>query len=468
MTIINIDPTDSRPLTLQIAEGVKTLIDNRTLRNGARMPSIRNFADEHGVSRFTVVQAYDKLVAMGYLASRLGSGFYVSARPKSHAAAESGKPDGSINVAWLLSNALEDRSSKTMPGAWWLPASWMEETGIQKALRSLALKHGEFFTAYGTPAGYLPLRELLQGKLSSIGVTADASQIVLTAGVTHATDLITRHFVQPGDAVLVDDPGFFILFGGLKSFGARIIGVPWNADGPDIPAMEALIKEHRPRIYFTNTVLHNPTGASISQSVAYRMLQLAEKYDMLLVEDDIYGDFHPARITRLATLDQLDRVIYVSSFSKTLSASLRVGYFACKKELAASLCDMKLLTGLTTSEVSERIIYEVLAGGHYRKHLDRLRLRLQEARATTIARLEKLGFTNYLEPEGGMFIWVKLDDGSDMTKLAAMAAKEGVMLAPGNVFHPQQESSPWLRFNVAHCENETTFRVLGKIVKSLR
>jgi DNA-binding transcriptional MocR family regulator len=469
MTIVRIDPEDSAPLVYQITNGIKELIDNRGIRSGVRMPSIRKFAEDHGVSRFTVVQAYDQLVAMGYLNSRLGSGFYVSARlAPAHTPADAGGLDDAIDVAWLLRNALEDRGSKTMPGAWWLPASWMEETGIQRALRALSLKHGEFFTAYGTPAGYQPLRELLQGKLAAIGVTAETSQIVLTSGVTHAMDLITRYFVRPGDVVLVDDPGFFILFGGLKSFGAKIVGVPWNHDGPDIPTMEALIREHRPRIYFTNTVLHNPTGVSISQSVAYRMLQLAEKYDMILVEDDIYGDFHPSKITRLATLDQLDRVIYVSSFSKTLSASLRVGYFACKKDLAASLCDMKLLTGLTTSEVGERIIYQLLSGGHYRKHLDKLRLRLQEVRAATIARLERLGFTTYIEPEGGMFIWVKLDEDTDMVALTAQAAKEGVMLAPGNVFRPHHEPSPWLRFNVAHCENEGTFEVLARVAKAAR
>jgi len=468
MTIINIDPTASLPLIYQITNGIKDLIDTRVFRSGARMPSIRDFASEHGVSRFTVVQAYDKLVAMGYLNSKLGSGFYVSARQNSHASFERvNKPDGSIDVAWLLRNALEDRTSKTMPGAWWLPASWMEETGIQKGLRALSLKKGEFFSAYGTPAGYQPLRELLQSNLSSIGVTAAASQIVLTSGVTHAMDLITRYFVGPGDAVLVDDPGFFVLFGGLKSFGAKVVGVPWNHDGPDIPTMEALIKEHRPRIFFSNTVLHNPTGVSISQSVAYRMLQLAEKYDMILVEDDIYGDFHPSKISRLATLDQLDRVIYVSSFSKTLSASLRVGYFACNGGLAQSLCDMKLLTGLTTSEVSERIIYQVLSGGQYRKHLDRLRLRLQEVRTRTIAKLEKLGFSTYVEPEGGMFIWVKLNNETDVARLAAQAAKQGVMLAPGNVFHPHQEPSPWFRFNVAHCENAATFDVLSKLVNAI-
>ena len=108
-----------------------------------------------------------------------------------------------------------------------------------------------------------------------IGIGVDLPQILLTSGVTHAMDLVARYFIRAGDAVLVDDPGYFILFGGLQSFGARIVGVPWNADGPDVEKMEALIKEHRPKLFFTNTILHNPTGASISQPVAYRILQLA-------------------------------------------------------------------------------------------------------------------------------------------------------------------------------------------------
>ena len=364
MPIVSLDSNDSLPLIDQIANAVKKMIDDRAIRAGTRMPSIRNFAHDHGISRFTVVQAYDRLVAMGYLQSRQGSGFYVSQRQNPYVAMENSyEPDSVMDIVWLLRNSLEHRSSSTMPGAWWLPAAWMEETGIKKSLRTLSLKDGEFMTAYGTPSGYLPLRELLSNKLSGIGIAAGASQIVLTSGVTHAMDLIARYFIRAGDAVLVDDPGYFILFGGLKSFGAKIVGVPWNVDGPDTHAMEELIKEHHPKIFFTNTILHNPTGASISQAVAYRMLQLAEKYDMMLVEDDIYGDFHPATLTRLATLDQLNRVIYVSSFSKTVSASLRVGYFACSPELAASLCDVKLLTGLTTSEISERLMYQLLTEG---------------------------------------------------------------------------------------------------------
>lgn len=463
MPILSLDSHDSLPLIDQIANGVKKLIDDRAIRPGARMPSIRNFAQGHGISRFTVVQAYDRLVAMGYLQSRQGSGFYVLSRPASCDLSEASyKLDSVIDVVWLLRNALKDRSSRTMPGAWWLPASWMVETGIKKSLRALSLRDGEFLTAYGTPGGYLPLRDLLQRKLSGIGVMADTSQIILTSGVTHAMDLVTRYFVRPGDAVLVDDPGYFILFGGLKSFGAKIVGVPWNQDGPDTGVMEALIREHHPRLFFTNTILHNPTGASISQAVAYRMLQLAEKYDLILVEDDIYGDFHSGPATRLATLDQLNRVIYVSSFSKSVSASLRVGYFACNREIAESLCDVKLLTGLTTSEVSEQLIYQLLTDGHYRKHLDKLREKLLVARQATIARLESLGFTIYCEPEGGMFIWAKRNDQDNTAEIASLAAKEGIMLAPGNMFRPHQESSPWFRFNVAHCGDESIFEFLKK------
>ncbi len=458
MPLVILDSNDSRPLIDQIVTGVRKLVDERVLRPGARMPSIRGFAQDHGVSRFTVVQAYDRLVAMGYLHSRQGSGFYVSPRPRPSESLEGVcKPDSAVDVVWLLRNSLEHRSSRTMPGAWWLPASWMVETGIRKSMRALSLHSGEFLTAYGRPNGYLPLRELLRHRLHDIGIDVDLAQIILTSGVTHAMDLVARYFIRPGDTVLVDDPGYFILFGGLKSFGARIIGVPWNTNGPVVEVMEKLILEHRPKLFFTNSILHNPTGVTIGQATAYRVLQLAEKYDMHLVEDDIYGDFHPESPTRLATLDQLKRVIYVSSFSKSVSASLRVGYLACHPDLATELCDVKLLTGLTTSEISERLMYQLLTEGHYRKHLDKLRSKLQEAREHTMTRLEDLDFEIYCEPAGGMFICARREDLANTAEVASRAAAKGIMLAPGHMFRPHQEPSPWMRFNVAHCDDEATF-----------
>ena len=296
--------------------------------------------------------------------------------------------------------------------------------------------------------------------ISPMAQQADPAQIVLTKGATHALDLVARYFIRPGDAVLVDDPGYYIQFGALKSLGAKIVGVPWTLDGPDTAVMEALILEHKPKLFFTNSVLHNPTGSSISQAVAYRVLQLAEKHDLLIVEDDIYGDFHPGRITRLATLDQLDRVIYISSFSKTVSASLRVGYLACKRDIAEHLVDLKLLTGLTTAEIDERLIYQLLTDGYYRKHIDKLRGKLQVAREQTFRSLEKIGLQPYVEPEGGMFVWVNMGEQTNVVEMASAAAAQGIMLAPGHLFRPHQEPSQWMRFNVAACNDPTVFEFL--------
>lgn len=462
MSLVTLDSHDPVPLVNQIVTAVMKQIDDRALRVGTRMPSIRQFATDHSVSRFTVVQAYDRLVAAGYLQSRLGSGFYVASRAQPRAAKETVyKLDSATDVLWLLRNALQSGSREAMPGVGWLPHDWLDEEGMQRSLRALSKHGGTSLTHYGEPAGYGPMRELLQHRLAENGIQADAAQIILTKGASHGLDLIARYLVRPGDTVLVDDPGYFTLFGMLKSLNAKLVGVPWNEDGPDTVALEALLKEHKPRLYFTNTILHNPTGASISQSVAFRMLQLAEKYDLTLVEDDIYGDFMPAPATRLATLDQLRRVIYIGGYSKTISCSARVGFIACTREMAERLTDLKLLSGLTTSEIDERLIYQMLIDGQFRKHMDRLRAQLDRARDKTLRNLERIGYTTNVVPTGGMFIWARKSANANAAAIASKAAKEGIILAPGNLFRPHQEPSPWLRFNVAACGDPALFRFLA-------
>lgn len=462
MKMISLDANDPKPLVDQIVGAIQKRIDDRVLRGSMRMPSIRAFAADHEVSRFTVVTAYDRLVAMGYLQSRQGSGFYVAPRPRPHGAHHATvKLDAATDVLWLLRNALAQPAGKPIPGAGWLPNDWMDEAGIQRSLRALSKRSGSFLTSYGQPAGYPPLRDWLQHRLAEIGIGADSSQILLTRSATHALDLIARYLVRPGDAVLVDDPGYFLLFGALKSLGARVIGVPWNYDGPDAAVMEALIKDHKPKVFFTNSILHNPTGASISQATAYRVLQLAERHDLTIVEDDIYGDFHPGRATRLATLDQFQRVIYLSSYSKTVSASLRVGYIACSRELAQQLTDLKLLTGMTTSEIDERLIFQMLTDGYYRKHMDKTRRKLQQGRELAIANFERLNLPLYVEPEGGMFVWVKIPEQVNVVAMASQAAAQCITLAPGNLFRPNQEPAPWMRFNVASCHGPEVLEFLA-------
>ena len=466
--LITLNKTADTPLTEQIIQGFKSLIDNRALRNGTCMPSIRGFSASHGVSRFTSVQAYDKLVAAGYIESRPGSGFYVTSRAKIPGQAEpTVELDKAMDVLWLLRNTLSKPViGKTNPGAGWLPHDWMDASGIQKSLRNLAQKPTRYLTAYGTPQGYLPLRQQLQQRLAEYQIQLETSQILLTMGATHAIDLIARYYIRPGDTVLVDDPAYFILFGTLKSYGANIIGVPWNTDGPDTQKLEKIINEYKPKLFFTNSILHNPTGASISQAVAFRVLQLIEKANMLVIEDDVFGDFHPGEISRLATLDQLKRVIYISSFSKTISASMRVGFIAASIEVIQQLTDLKLLSGITTSEVNERMVFQMLVSGQYRKYLNTLHKKLQHGKELALNNFDKMGLTPYIEPQGGLFLWFEMPSHVDVIEMSNEASKQGITLAPGNLFRPHQEPSQWMRFNVASCNDKNNLKLINNFISN--
>ena len=314
---ILIDSERPQPLVEQIVAAIRNRIDDRILRPGVRLPPIRRFAEAQGVSRFTVVEAYDRLVAQGYLDSRRGSGFYVCARPLPEPEGEDlERVERAIDAAWLMREISSESEDRVMAASGSLPVAWMEGDAVMRKLRQLARDPQARVTSYGTPQGFAPLREQLQLRLAECGVRAQPSQIVLTYGATQALDLVARFFLKTGDAVLVDDPGYWNVFSSFRLQGFRLLGVPRLADGPDFDALEAILSRDKPRIYFTQSVLHNPTSSCLSPAAAFRLLQLAERHDLLLVDDDIYGDMHAGSATRLASLDQLQRVIHVGSYSK--------------------------------------------------------------------------------------------------------------------------------------------------------
>ncbi len=462
------DPIPSAQMTLvdQLTEWARMRIDERVFRAGMRMPSIRQLAQEKSISRFTVVEAYERLVAQGYLESRRGSGFYVKERqsplPEEPVAPPLQAVGRKIDVTWLLRNMFLSAEPRKSPGTGFLPNGWLDGELIANALRTLGRQNGSQFLAPGLPQGFLPLRQQLQTRLAELEIGARPDQIVMTSGITSSLDLIARQYVQPGDTVLVGDPAWFLMFGRFAAQGAQVIGVPYTTEGPDLVALEGLVQVRRPKLLIINSILHNPTGTSLSAAKAFQLLRLAEQYGFLIVEDDIYGDLAPPghQGTRLASLDQLRRVIYLSSFSKTLAINLRVGFIACHPELAKNLTDSKLLAGLTTPEINERVLYKILTEGQYRKHVDRVRGRLDRARDGVQRNLERMGLKLFAQQGAGMFLWA--DTGQDTNAIARAGHEHGYVFAPGSLFSPSQMPSTWMRFNIATSNDPDMLRFLAE------
>jgi DNA-binding transcriptional MocR family regulator len=454
------------PLVDGIVRWWRARIEDRIVRLGTRLPSIRRFAAEQRVSRHTVVEAYERLTDLGYVRARRGSGFYVEPRPENGARAAGAPAAAPIDIAWLLRNLFRDLPHENMPGGGLLPPAWLDGALVSRHARGVTLASGTAWLGYGVPQGYLPLRQQLSLKLAELEIPAEPEQIITTAGVTQAVDLAARHLLRPGDAVLVDDPAWFVVFASLAALGARMIGVPRRAEGPDLEVLGDLLAQHRPKLFVLSSAIHNPTGTSMSAATAHALLRLAQEHDVLIVEDDIYGDLGlppPARSSvRLAALDRLRRVIYVGGFSKTLAASLRVGYVAAPDRLVQALTDQKLVAGLTSPEFGERVIARVLAAREYPRHCARLRARLDAAREATLARLRALGARAFAEDVQGMFLWADL--GVDTHALATRMFDAGYVTAPGSLFSPSQLPSTWMRFNVATSQNPAMWTVLGRRV----
>jgi DNA-binding transcriptional MocR family regulator len=246
----------------------------------------------------------------------------------------------------------------------------------------------------------------------------------------------------------------------LRYLGARLVGVPRTPQGYDTAALEALIAEHRPRVFFTQPRLHSPTGSVTPIAQLYRVLQIAEAHGLTLVENDLYADMDPLQRPSLASLDQLRRVVHIGSFSKTISPNMRVGFVAAAPELLEDLTQLKMVSGLTSSDITERIAFGALIEGRWRKHLKSLRDRLADAHGRVAQRLTGMGFELFVEPKAGLYLWARHPDLTDAAELSRHAAGEGVMLGPGHLFLVQPRTSGWLRFNVAFSEDERLWQVL--------
>ncbi|WP_322048655.1 PLP-dependent aminotransferase family protein [Paraburkholderia sp. J67] len=447
---------------MQIIDGVIREVEEKRWRAGMRVPSIRAFAEAHSVSTFTVVEAYDRLVAQGVLVARRGSGFYVSERGHAKPRLAVEKLDEQLTNGWSLRNFAGAGEGTIRAGAGWLPDAWFDSDGLGRALRQIAL-HSESLLGYGHARGYEPLRAQIVRQLAEQEIPADIAGVMTTLGANQALDLIIRQFTQPGDTVFVDEPCYSDLLVALRLRDLNCIGIPMTPSGPDTAMIETAFETHRPRLYFTNSRLHNPTGASYSSAAAFKVLKAAERFDCLIVEDDVSAGLVQTPLVTLASMDELKRVIYVGSFSKTIGAGLRVGFVAADPGVLEGLLYQKLVCGMSTPTVTERLVHSILSEGHLRKQMEQLRDRLATAQERVCRRLESIGFELFCEPRAGMFVWAKPAQWEgDSADLAALALEEQILLAPGKLFFNGNVTTSYMRFNVAHANVDRLYAFLAK------
>jgi DNA-binding transcriptional MocR family regulator len=454
--------TAGQSLTEQLADRFADRIGTRLLAPGARLPSVRQCAQQHGVSPSTVVAAYDRLLALGLVQARRNRGFFVrdaaasrtggAAVVRRHAATAAAEvlppPRAPVNAAALIRGMFHSVSDKPQPGMGVFPPDWLQSSFMATAVRRVTT--GPALQAlslqYGEPAGDPGLRHSLAKKLAAIDIHAEAGQIITTVGATHGLDIVSRSLLRAGDPVMVEEPGWAIEFARLQSLGMRILPVPRGERGPDLDVMTRYCELHRPKLFVSVSVLHNPTGYCLTPGTAHRVVQLANQYNFHIVEDDTYSHIAPESATRLCALDGLQRTIYVSGFAKILAPNWRVGYLAAPPELVEQLLDTKLLSTLTTPALLEKALAWCIDQGQLRRHAERIRARLDQARARSVRLALQSGCIFAAEP-AGLFGWV--DTGVDTDALAQRMLDLGYLLAPGALFHAGRQASTLMRINFA-------------------
>ncbi|TWG33786.1 GntR family transcriptional regulator [Acidovorax delafieldii] len=488
--------SSTQSLTEQLSARFAERIRNRLMAPGARLPSVRQCAQQHGVSPSTVVAAYDQLLAQGLVEARKNRGFFVResgravdaadgdlearARPDdlalesaaanwstahwfaARAAGSAGPGVSPVNATALIRGMFHKISDKPQPGMGVFPPDWLESTfmpaAVRKVTNSRALQ--EFSLQYGEPLGDAGLRRVLAKKLSTLNVHTVPENIITTVGATHALDIVSRTLLRPGDPVMVEEPGWAVEFARLAALGMHILPVPRRADGPDLEVMARYCEVHKPKLYVSVSVFHNPTGYCLTPGSAHRVLQLANQHNFHVVEDDTYSHIAPEHATRLTALDGLQRTIYVSGFAKILAPNWRIGFMAAPPALVEQLLDTKLLATLTTPALLEKALALCIEQGQLRRHAERIRTRLDAARARSVKLALGAGCTFAAEPVG-LFGWV--ETGVDTDALSQRMLDEGYLLAPGALFHAERKPSTLMRINFATTQDAAFWRIFERV-----
>ena len=287
--------------------------------------------------------------------------------------------------------------------------------------------------AYGTSAGYKPLVEWIAARH---GIAPD--QVIATNGSMQADAFLFAQLVEPGDVVLVEAPSYDRTLLSLRGLGAELLAIPLQEDGIDVDGLEAACEQGaRPKLCHIIPNFHNPAGCTLSLDKRNRLVELAERYEFVLFEDDPYVElrFEGEPLPTMLSLDKAGNVVYASSFSKTVCPGIRVGYLAGPVELIAETRRIATGTYISPNMVAQSIVAEFCRSGSIERSIETVKNALRERRDVLCAALQReLPEARFVVPQGGYFLWVELPEGSDVQSLAERAQEAGVVFVKGTDF----------------------------------
>src|ERR1700757_5144073 len=493
MLPVHLQPQSHVPLYIQLRDQLRALVHAGDLRPGDRIPASRELATMLGVHRTTVANAYAELESEGLIQGHVGRGTFIRGNGNGLKITPPAPPvlNGSNGIRWellfadergeevltrLTASAPENALSFVMarPAQEFFP---IEE--LQTCVNAVLRREATDVLNLGPSDGYAPLKEALLELLEHDGIPARDENLLITDGCQQSLDLISKAFVRPGDSVILENPpypGAVAIFNGAR---ARCLGVPMRTHaepgkplGIDLEALEATLAANRVKLIVLTPDFQNPTGTSMPLASRRKLLELAGRHQVPVVEDHIYARLH-ARDERGPCLKQLDRsnlVIHIDSFSKVAFPGLRVGWIVAPATAIERLRQVKQTTDLHTDQLAQATLAEFMRRGYFSKHLSKMR----KLYATRLAALDEAlrkhmpEETRWTRPEGGMCLWLELPAGFDASELLIHAKERVLLFAPGRYFYVQSHLPNTLRLGFANLNEKELARGAAILAEVLR
>lgn len=482
---ITINRESQTPIYLQIKRQIEAMIDSGRLPPNFILPAERVLGERLKINRSTVIKAYMELKAEGLAEARVGSGTVVLAPLSKDSIQEK------MYVPPLRWNQLESKrvtksneqtinnilsvfeKEKVISFASGVASEDSYEMELLKNIQTGLMEKYREKIFMPTPVdGCSELKHTIKSYLQQNGINAVSKQIMVTSGSQQAVEFFARMLIEPGDVVLVEEPTYIGAIQAFESYDARLVSIPMDEEGIRLDILETCLVKYRPKFIYTQPTFHNPTGMTMSLNRRKELLKLAYYYNIPILEDNPYGELHyeGEKLPALKSLDNNDYVIYVSSFSKTISFSLRVGFVVAGENIINRFIKFKQITDIQTNTLSQYFVHEFVSQGYLKTHLEKIRNKYRKKRDLMIAELNKCNIEGMkiFVPNGGYFIWLELPNNIRMNELTKLLGDKGVIVMPGDVFYSKYNiENNFIRLNFSYPKEQDIKDGIEKLLECI-